>query len=184
MCFCLFSSCTSEKSLSIARPIFEKKIELGSNHWEPVSSFDVTSQDLLRIPINSDSSWLRSSQNQIDAPVTPMSSSEVTSQDLLRTPINSDSSWLRSSQNEIDAPVTPMSSSQKTLFSNVTVSRRVRRVPVWSQQRRGASCTAEIPWHRQGIWHTTKVSLTLSERRWGWQMYRRLATTTMLLLLP
>ena len=61
-------------------------------------------------PINTDSSWLRSSQNEIDAPVAVMSSYDVTSQHVFGTPINTDSSWLRSSHNEVDAPVTLMSS--------------------------------------------------------------------------
>lgn len=61
-------------------------------------------------PINTDSSWLRSSQDEIDAPVALMSSYDVTSQDVFGTPINTDSSWLRLSQNEIDAPVALISS--------------------------------------------------------------------------
>ena len=64
--------------------------------------------------MDSDSSWLRASQDECSVPLEMQCSYSITSQDIFGTPINNDSSWLRSSQNDHYVPAGMMCSYDPT----------------------------------------------------------------------
>lgn len=64
--------------------------------------------------MESESLWLRPSEDESTVPIEMQCSYSITSQDIFGTPINNDSSWLRSAQNELDVPVGIMCSYDPT----------------------------------------------------------------------